>query len=216
MAQKPPQIALIDKPKGITTYDVIRALKPRFRGLKIGHAGTLDPNATGLVILGIGEGTKELGNYLKLPKTYEAEIMFGLRTDSGDTDGKTIEESDASALEKSALEAALQKITGTHSFAVPKFSAIKVGGVPLYKRARKNEEFTPPEKEMAVTKAELLDFKKEGTRVIAQVVFDVGSGTYIRTLAEEIGKTLGLPATLSNLRRTKIGEFRIEDAEKLE
>lgn len=216
MDQKPPQIALVDKPKGITTYDVIRRLKPRFRGVKIGHAGTLDPNATGLVILGIGEGTKELGNYLKLPKTYEAEITFGIRTDSGDTDGKIIEESDASTLEKSALEDALQKITGTHSFSVPKFSAIKMGGIPLYKRARKNEDFSPPEKEMTVTSAELRNFKKEERRAIASVVFDVSSGTYIRTLAEEIGKTLGFPATLSNLRRTRIGEFRIEDAEPLE
>lgn len=208
-------IRFFDKPKGITSFDLIRRLRVKLGIRKMGHAGTLDPNATGLMIIAIGSATKELSNLLKLPKTYEAEILFGIQTDTGDTVGKIIEEKDASYLKEKDLIDALKKIEGKHSLLVPRYSAIKVGGKPLYARARSGEVFTPPEKEMEIQKADLLSFEKKEKQVIARVLFDVGSGTYIRSLAEEIGKKLNLPATLQNLRRTKIGKFSIEDAEKI-
>lgn len=215
IAQKAPEILLIDKPSGITSYDAIRVLKRRFRGVKIGHAGTLDPNATGLMIIGLGAGTKKLTEFLKLPKSYEAGILFGVQTDTGDKDGKIIREIDASSLTEEILNEALKKIIGTHSFAVPKYSAIKVEGKRLYARARKGEDFIPPLKEMTTYAAKIKEIKRIGKHALADVSFDVGSGTYIRSLAEEIGKLLDFPATLETLRRTRIGDFSIEDAEKI-
>lgn len=215
IAPKAPKMLLVDKSQGITSYDVIRVLKRRFPGVKIGHAGTLDPNATGLMIIGLGEGTKELTEFLKLPKNYTAGILFGRETDTGDRDGKTIREADTSSLSEDALREAIKKIIGTHSFSVPKYSAIKMGGKPLYARARKGEDFTPPSKEMTVYEAKVESVKRKEKYVYASVTFDVASGTYIRTLAKEIGKLLNLPATLETLHRTRIGNFRVEDAEKI-
>jgi tRNA pseudouridine55 synthase len=213
--QKAPEMLLIDKPLGMTSYDAIRVLKRRFRGVKIGHAGTLDPNATGLMIIGLGTGTKKLTEFLKLPKSYEAGILFGVQTDSGDITGKIIGEKDASLLTEEILHEAIKKIIGTHSFAVPKYSAIKVAGERLYARARKGEDFTPPSKEMTTYTAHIENIKQKESRMRVDITFDVASGTYIRTLAEELGKFLGLPATLETLRRTRIGDFHIEDAEKI-
>jgi tRNA pseudouridine55 synthase len=215
MSQNAPEILLIDKTKGITSYDVIRALKRRLGRVKIGHAGTLDPNATGLMVIGIGTGTKLLSDYLKLPKTYEAEVLFGIRTDSGDITGKILEEKDASLLTEGMLASAVKKIEGRNSFPVPKFSAIKQGGKALYTLARAGEEFTPPEKVMEVRSAEIRSFKIHDGKARAEITFDVGSGTYIRTLAEEIGKLVHLPATLTELRRTRIGDFTLAGTEKI-
>lgn len=215
MAQNDPKIVLIDKPKGITSFDVIRHLRAKLDMKKMGHAGTLDPNATGLMIIALGDSTKELQNLLKLPKVYETEILFGIRTDTGDIEGKIIEEGNALEITEEKIKKALLKITGIHLFPVPKYSAIKVAGKPLYKYARNNEPVELPQKQMNVISAEFKSIKKEENYMIANITFEVTSGTYIRTLAEEIGKDLGVPATLRNLRRTSIGDFHIENAEKL-
>lgn len=217
-----PSILLVDKPKGITSFDVIRELRRKLgaeRGSpawRMGHAGTLDPNATGLMIVGIGPGTKELATYLKLPKTYEAEVLFGVRTDTGDVDGKIVEEADAGTMDDAALRSAVRSVEGTHRFAVPRYSAVKIKGKPLYAYARKGRtDVEAPQKEMRVDRAEITGIVREKERVRASIRFDVGSGTYIRTLAEVIGKELGLPATLKELRRTRIGDFSIDDAVSL-
>lgn len=223
---KLPQILLIDKTKGKTSYDVIRALKSRFPGVKLGHAGTLDPNATGLIIVGAGAGTKQLASLLKLPKTYDAEVLFGLRTDTGDITGKVIESRDTEYLTQSMVERAVAELVGAHSYPLPAYSAVKQAGVPLYKRARKGEVVNPPVREMEVKSATLKKFGfSEGVAIncytsefdklaTAEIIFDVASGTYIRSLAEELGRKLGVPATLKELRRTRIGDFRVEDAEE--
>jgi tRNA pseudouridine55 synthase len=206
-------ILLVDKPRGITSFDVIRILRRKLGIKKMGHAGTLDPLASGLMIIGINEGTKKLSEFLKLPKTYKAEILFGKKTDTGDLEGKVVEEADASALSEESVREAVKNFIGKHSLAVPAYSAVKRNGVPLYKLARQGvENIAPPIKEMEVTDARFLSFSKDGNRAVLAVELDVSSGTYIRTLGEELGRRLGVPATLQNLRRTKIGEFEIKDA----
>lgn len=208
-------IILIDKPAGITSYDVIRHLKTRFpKGTKLGHAGTLDPRATGLMIIGVGPGTKKLNEYLKLPKIYEAEILFGVKTDSGDLAGQIIEKKAITNIDENLLEKTLNEMTGKIKIAVPVYSAIKLKGKPLYKYARQGEAITPPVKEMEIISSEFRVLKCEADSCSADIIFEVASGTYIRSLAEELGARLGFPATLKNLRRIKIGGFKIEDAEK--
>lgn len=206
------RIFLIDKPAGITSFDVIRVLRKKLGIKKMGHAGTLDPLATGLLIVGVGDGTKDLTKYIKLPKTYEADILFGTKTDTGDTDGKVIEERSAAHLSKEDVVEALQKIIGTHLFPVPFYSAIKISGVRLYAHARKGDVIELPKKEMTVSTASLISFRILGEKAVASVSLDVSSGTYIRTLAEEIGNILSLPATIQRLRRIRVGDFSINNA----
>jgi tRNA pseudouridine55 synthase len=240
-------ILLIDKPAGITSFDVIRRMRKALSEcahanagedkrarIKIGHAGTLDPMATGLMIIGVGEGTKKLKEYLKLPKVYEAEVFLGLHTDTGDREGREFPISNSqfpnnlqiSKLSKEKIKETLEGMVGKLILPVPRYSAIKVGGKRLYAKARRGESFEPPKKEMEVIRLtpkgimnkELGMRGEEGITVKFEV--EVASGTYIRSLAEELGRRLGVPATLWNLRRTRIGPptggFKVEDAEKLE
>ncbi|MDH5442120.1 MAG: tRNA pseudouridine(55) synthase TruB [Candidatus Nomurabacteria bacterium] len=213
-----PEMMLIDKPSGITSFDVIRRLRKKHGKIKMGHAGTLDPLATGLMIIGVGQGTKKLNDYLKLPKVYIAEILLGVSTDTGDTDGNIVTETAVHDVDSKKVEQVVGDIVGTHEFQAPLYSALKVDGKPLYKYARAGQ--APPRiptKTMTVHSAQVLDqFDRGNGRYVVRVRFDVASGTYIRTLAEEIGRQLGVPATLRYLRRTSIGEFKIDDAISLD
>jgi len=226
-------ILLIDKPKGITSFDVIRILQKNSREkgkskIKIGHAGTLDPNASGLMILGMGEGTKKLNQYLKLSKSYVAEVLLGVETDTGDVDGAIVKrDSSIGDFDLDSLREKLGVISGEMMLPVPKYSAIKRGGEALYKKARRGEDFETPIKPMRVYKTKIQDltfvsstvFKHEtieGRFPIIKISFDVGSGTYIRSLVQEIGRILNISATLKELRRTKVGDFDIKDAKSLE
>lgn len=225
-------IVLIDKPGGITSFDVIRRLRRQLGVRKMGHAGTLDPMASGLMIVGVGEGTKKLSEYLKLDKEYESEILIGVRTETGDMEGEVVEEKPVGAHEvaetfsKEKVSATLASMVGTLELPVSAYSAIKQGGVPLYKKARaaKRRGQTVPDSElpirsMQVRSAELIGtiiYDSENGTVTIPARFHVGSGTYIRSLAEELGRRLGYPATLKSLRRTKIGSFDIKNAEQLE
>lgn len=221
----PKGILLIDKPEGISSFDVIRALRKKLGITKIGHAGTLDPLASGLLIIGAGEGTKRLAEYIKLPKTYCVEVLLGIRTDTGDLEGRVVEEhTQHFDISKDEIENVLADMIGVLELPVPAYSAVKQGGVPLYKKARRGEKVELPVKEMSVTRADLYDIRpadsigqasyKNGHYVLS-LEFDVGSGTYIRSLAEELGRRLGYPATVQKLRRLSIGGFTIEQAKQL-
>lgn len=213
MEKLPEDILLIDKPSGITSFDVIRRLRKKLSINKMGHAGTLDPLATGLIIIGIKKGTKLLSHYLKLPKTYEAEILLGTRTDSGDITGKVIETKPVTPIDPREIAAVATSLVGTHTLSVPTYSAIKVDGVRLYKRAHRGEQdIQTPKKEMVVTRFEIQNIAHHDDTCIISCVIDVASGTYIRSIAEELGKRLGYPATIQELRRTQIGPFDIKDA----
>ncbi len=207
-----PDLILIDKPKGISSFDVIRALRKKLGIWKMGHAGTLDPNATGLLIIATGAETKRLASLLGLPKTYEAEILLGKKTDSGDITGVVIEEKSVPAISELGIKRALDGLIGNHFLRVPIYSAIKKAGKPLYKYARDGEEVEAPIKEMRVISAFLL--KVDGG--VISVSLGVSSGSYIRTLAELLAERLGTVGTVLNLRRTSIGDFKIENAKKIE
>lgn len=213
MTKKPPEdILLIDKPKGITSFDCIRILRKQMEIKKMGHAGTLDPLASGLMIIGVNSGTKKLNDYLKLSKVYEATIRLGMSTETGDLEGTVLHEKAIDSLDKGTIEKAVLSIKGTHKLAVPKYSAIKKDGKALYKYAREGKEIEIPERNMTVRDVQLLSISMPDIKV----EFDVESGVYIRSLAEEAGRRLGVPATLADLKRISIGDFSLEDAKALE
>ena len=213
----PEDILLIDKPKGITSFDVIRRLRKELNIKKMGHAGTLDPLATGLMIIGIESGTKKLHEYLKLPKEYVAEVRIGERRSTGDMEGIILEKKDVAFIDETEVRSVLTEMIGTLTLPVSAYSAIKKDGVPFYKRARKAEKKgvfieDVPLRAMEVYEAELQSIECAENRCVVTVRFFVGSGTYIRSLGEYLGRQLGYPATLQNLRRTKIGDFDSKDA----
>ncbi len=227
-----PELLLIDKPKGITSFDVIRRLR-RATGLrKFGHAGTLDPLASGLMLVGVGKGTKKLSELIKLDKEYVAVILLGEERSTGDMEGEIIAEEDyKDDVTDEAVRDVLKSMQTTLTLPVSAYSAIKIDGQPLYKQARaasrQGRTVTDlPFREMKVIEAELLEF---GTttystvnctiakrRLLIEVRFRVGSGTYIRSLAVEFGKRLGYPATLFDLRRTQVGKYTISNARALD
>ena len=209
------RIMLVDKPKGITSFDVIRRLRRELRVKKLGHAGTLDPLASGLMLIGVGDGTKDLAALIKLPKTYESEIVVGERTETGDAEGVIVEEVPVCILEEETARRVLHDMTGGLELSVPRHSAVKVGGKPLYEHTRRGVEVPIPIKRMEIYAAHLRAIEPHGERVHVFVSWEVGSGTYIRSLAEEFGRRLKLPATLGNLRRTRIGTFDIAQARTL-
>lgn len=212
-------ILFIDKPKGITSFDVIRRLRKKLGVKKMGHAGTLDPNATGLLIIGLGKGTGHLSRYLGLPKTYVMEILLGIRTDTGDVDGKIIEEVAVFPRPTPSvghIRQVLAGMIGSVALPIPPYSALKYKGKPRYVYARKGIAIEPKTRGMEIYVLRLLGIRKEGERPLLKVEMRCGSGTYARSVAEEIGRRLGFPATLKELRRTRIGEFNVDRAEKIE
>ena len=216
-----PDLLLIDKPAGITSFDVIRQLRKRLNSKKMGHAGTLDPAATGLLLIGVGPGTKQLEDFLKLNKEYLAEILLGVSTATGDLDGERTEEREVWELGEEEIEAAVGGLEGTLELPVSAYSAIKVDGVPMYKRARDAEQrgetiSDTPVRKMTVHEAACLGISRSGGHLVVTVRFTVASGTYIRSLAVELGRRLGCPATLKSLRRTRIGIFDVAHAKRIE
>ena len=200
----PPNIILVDKPKGITSFDVIRRLRKELGIKKMGHAGTLDPLASGLMIIGVNDGTKKLEEFLKLDKTYIAEILFGRQTDTGDMEGEVIRESEVEYVEEDYVKEVIKNFHGTFEIPVPKYSAIKRAGKPLYEYAREGEDVDVPIKPMKIYKSKFISLKEEKEGFILKVEFDVASGVYIRSLAEYLGNFLDTPATLFSLNRTHI------------
>jgi len=208
-------ILLVDKPVGISSFDVIRRLRKELGIKKMGHAGTLDPLASGLMIIGVGQGTKKLTEYIKLPKEYVTDILLGESRSTGDMEGDILEEKEVSDISEKEIVDILHSMIGTLSLPVSAYSAIKKDGVPLYKRVRKGEKVEQPIRDMEVTEAAYLGHTCADGRCTVSVRFAVGSGTYIRSLGEEFGKRLGYPAVLKSLRRTKVGDFDIRDARKV-
>lgn len=216
-------ILFIDKPKGMSSFDVIRYLRRRFREdypempmPKMGHAGTLDPLASGLMIVGVGRGTKKLDRYLHLPKRYTVEILLGESRTTGDMEGEIVETKEVTRLDKAVVKQVLRDIQTTLRLPVPRYSAVKMEGEKLYEKARNGEEFDPPVRPMRVYHSKLLFLRRDLKENIITVRLEVESGVYIRSIVEEIGRRLGYPATTFSLRRTKIGIIQVNDAQKLE
>ncbi len=201
-------ILLIDKPRGITSYDVIRRLKPLFeKKQKIGHAGTLDPFATGLMIIMLGKATKLFDDFQKKSKFYKVVAEFGYETDTYDITGKKVYESKKD-IGKEELKKVLGNFTGEIFQKPPVFSAKRVNGKRAYDLARKKQEVNLASKKVNVYSLELEDF--DFPRFELKV--ECSSGTYIRSLVVDIARELGAFATSTELCRERIGEYSLDDA----
>ncbi len=208
-------LLLVDKPAGWTSFDVVNYVRrivataegKKPKNCKVGHTGTLDPFATGLLVLLIGkEYTRKAGELSKLDKTYEMTMRLGQLSTTGDPEGEITPVSDTiPTLE--ALQAALKAFTGPIEQVPPAFSAIKVNGVRAYKLAREGKEVVIEPRQVTINSLELVDYTHPEVKLVA----DVTSGTYIRTLVEDLGKSLGTGAYTTQLRRTRVGEYSIED-----
>jgi tRNA pseudouridine55 synthase len=207
----PAGLLLIDKPAGITSFDCIRALRRQTGVRKIGHAGTLDPMATGLMLLLVGSATKQAGRLTKLDKTYAATLTLGATSSTGDAEGDLSPVSDNIPAE-AEVDAALSRFRGAITQTPPAHSAIKVAGVRAYKLARAGKSVTMPPRQVEIRSLVAEDYAYPTLRFRA----DVSSGTYIRSLAQDIGAALEVGAYLSALRRTKVGDYAIEEAHALE
>lgn len=210
------EIIFVDKPTGITSFGVIAVLRRKLGIKRIGHAGTLDPFATGLLIVGIGAGTKKLGEFETLHKTYIMDILLGKRTDTGDPEGKILEEKEIGETKISAVKKILEEMEGKLELPIPLYSAVKHKGVRLYKYARRGIKIEQKFRETEIFRLELLDILKDEGKTVLRVEMDCEKGTYARSVGEEIGRRLGVPAMLENLRRTKIGDIGVERAKKLD
>jgi tRNA pseudouridine55 synthase len=200
-------LLLVDKPKGITSFDVIRQLRRITGYKKIGHAGTLDPLASGLMLLLFGTATKQAAHFSKLDKRYLATVRFGAVSTTGDEEGEKIPVSDRVPDESELLEG-LRRLTGQIEQIPSAYSAIKIDGQEAYKRIRRGEKVDMPSRTVQVYEAKLSSYNYP----VAAVEWHVSSGTYIRTLAEDLGKILGSGAYLTGLIRTEVGEFKLEQA----
>jgi tRNA pseudouridine55 synthase len=194
MADEPGTVLLYDKPAGVTSHDVVAKVR-RERGVKAGHAGTLDPFATGLLLILLGRATRLQRFLVCLPKTYLATARLGWRSSTGDSDGELTE--------TGQLPEALELPTGIVRQRVPMTSAVRVGGERLYKKAHRGEVVETPERDVQVHRAQLLSSDGE----FAHFEIECAAGTYVRTLIETLSD-----AYCSDLRRTAIGPFRVENA----
>ncbi len=211
-----PGVLLVDKPGGMTSHDVVARARKALGTRKIGHAGTLDPMATGLLILGVEAATRLLTFIVGLDKTYEATIRLGATTDTDDADGEIETVTDAAAVDPAEIAAAIADLTGEISQVPSRVSAIKVGGRRAYDLARAGEEVELAARSVTVSRFEVVDLRRTDRFVDLDVVVDCSSGTYIRALARDLGAALGVGGHLTALRRTRIGPFGIDGAASID
>lgn len=206
-------ILLVDKPQGITSHDVVDALRKATGIRRIGHTGTLDPRATGLLVMCIGQATR-LSQYLSgLDKSYEGALRLGLITDSHDLDGKTLEEKPVPAdLSQETVQAACNQFLGDIKQIPPMVSAIKIGGRRLYKIAREGEVIERPPRDVRIDRFDISHWENPEARLSIAC----SSGAYVRTLCHDVGTVLDCGGVLAQLRRTRVGQYSIEDALPLE
>ncbi len=207
-------VLVIDKPRGVTSFDVVARVRRALRTKKAGHTGTLDPMATGVLPICVGVATRVAGHITLGEKAYEAELRLGAETDTLDADGKVVAEAPVppGALSAEALEAALSRFRGTFPQTPPMFSAVKIGGKRLYELAREGVEVERPAREVTVHELTLREVTAEGFRFYVRC----SKGFYVRTLAQELGRALGTLAHLTALRRVQVGPFRIDQALSLD
>lgn len=201
-------ILLVDKPAGPTSHDVVHQIRRHFNLKKVGHGGTLDPAATGLLVLLLGRGTRVSNRFMSSDKTYEGTIRLGITTDSQDAQGKVLREADPSGITREQLEAAMAKFKGDMYQTPPMVSAIKIEGVPLYKKALRGEEVERQPRFIHIYSFRLLEF----TPPSASFVLRCSKGTYVRTICHDVGEALGVGAHLSQLRRTESAGYNVSQA----
>jgi tRNA pseudouridine55 synthase len=204
-------VLLLDKTGGMTSNSALQCARRLFSAAKAGHTGTLDPLATGLLPLCFGEATKFSADLLDADKTYEAELLFGVTTDTGDAEGEVLQRRQPT-FARPDLEAALRRFEGPISQIPPMYSALKRDGKPLYQLARQGIEVEREARQVTISELRLLDYRADRCRLRVSC----SKGTYIRTLAEDIGHALACGAHLTALRRTAVGALLVEEAITLE
>ena len=209
-------IVLINKEKNCTSRDVVNQVSKILKTKKIGHTGTLDPIATGVLVLCIGKATKLVEVITSYDKEYEAEVILGIKTDTKDITGKILKEEKA-IISKENIEECLKKMIGTYNQTVPIYSAVKINGKKLYEYARNNEEIELPKRKVTIKELKLISditYEKEKTKF--KIKCHVSKGTYIRSLIEDIATNLNTIGTMENLKRTKQGNFQITSANTIQ
>lgn len=201
-------LILVNKPTGITSFKLVNIIRKKLNVKKVGHCGTLDPLASGLMIILVGKYTKLQDKFMKQDKVYSAEIKLGIKTDSGDLDGKIVSQSDYSHVTKELIEHACKSFIGKIQQIPPMYSALKFHGQKLYELARKGITIERKPREITIYSIDLTDYKKDAFSIRVKC----SSGTYIRTLAEDIGTKLNTDTVLINLIREEIGKYKLNDA----
>lgn len=205
-------IVLIDKPLEFTSHDVVGKLRRKFNTKRIGHAGTLDPMATGLLVVAVGPATRFL-QYLPLePKVYRAVVRFGVTTDSFDSEGEILSEAPIPHDFAAQIKAIVPTMLGLQEQIPPMFSAVKINGQPLYKLARQGIEVERKSRTIHIERMDIVDIGE----ATVELEIECSGGTYVRTIAQDLGEKLGCGAYLQSLVRTQIGRFSLENAKSLD
>lgn len=210
--KEPEGILLVDKPTEHTSHDVVARLRGKLRLKRVGHAGTLDPMATGLLVILVGKATRVSQYLMSVEKEYTGTVELGKVTNTQDAEGEMLETRPVPPLSEAAVRAAMQGFLGDQYQLPPMFSAVKIAGVPLYKKARAGEEVEREPRFIRIIRFDLLRWESP------EIDFSVRctKGTYIRTLAHDLGAKLGCGAHLKTLRRTASGDLRVDQALRLE
>ncbi len=204
----PHGVLLVDKPEGPTSHDIVEAVRRRLPGVRIGHAGTLDPFATGLLPLSLGRATRLTSWLITCDKEYQGWVRLGVAMDTYDRTGRPLGAASPVRVEPERLPSVLRDLSGERMQVPPPYSAKKVDGVPLYRRARRGEEVHPDPVRVRIRPIELLQVREDSF----ELRVTCSSGTYIRSLAHEVGARLGCGGYLESLARLRCGEFRIQEA----
>jgi tRNA pseudouridine55 synthase len=205
-------VLLVSKPAGITSHDVVEHVRrlPLANSAKVGHAGTLDPFATGLLLVLVGQATRVQRFFMTLPKTYRAHVLFGATSDTGDPDGFVTPTGVGTDEQK--IRQALPQLIGDINQSVPLTSAVKVGGERLYRKARRGEQFETPTRMVRVERLDLLSFDEETQH--GELELDCSSGTYVRQLVADLGRICGAGAYCRQLQRLAIGPFHLDQVDE--
>jgi len=212
----PDGIVVVDKPAGLTSHDVVARMRRIAGTRKVGHAGTLDPMATGVLILGLERATRLLGHLALHDKTYEATIRLGVSTVTDDAEGDVVTVASAAGVTDSAVAQGIAALTGDILQRPSSVSAIKVDGVRSYARVRSGEDVDLPARPVTVSELRVVDLRRTDDVIDLDVVVTCSSGTYIRALARDLGASLGVGGHLTALRRTRVGAFGLDRARTLE
>lgn len=212
----PPGIVVVDKPAGMTSHDVVSRCRRIFGTRKVGHAGTLDPMATGVLVVGIERATKILGLFTATSKSYSATIRLGRSTTTDDAEGEVLEDVPADHVTDDAILAGVTALRGEIAQQPSAVSAVKIGGKRAYQLVREGEQVDIPARTVRIDRFDVLAIRRVGPFVDVDVDVDCSSGTYIRALARDLGSGLGVGGHLTALRRTRVGGFGLDQARTLD
>ena len=205
-------ILVVNKPMGITSHDVVQNVRRKFRMQQVGHAGTLDPLATGVLVVLLGKSTKLFNQFVDMDKAYRATLILGTATDSADIQGKVLARLPYEHITRGQMEEVFRKSAGETEQVPPMVSAVKVQGKKLYQLARKGIAIERQARPIKIHSLELKDFSPP----LVQFYLECSKGTYVRQIAEDVGKKLGCGACITQIERTKVGPFHIAEAVDLE